>query len=106
MPWDAITVAQRDRCQIDRIQASILEPGDETAVERAFSARGTVAKARGCYVWLAVQVGALYWPKEPRLETASGQWERTVFEGGDPPGRRFVLVLMAVTREASKHFDR
>jgi hypothetical protein len=98
--------AQPDECQIDKILARIFEPVEGEIVERAFKARGTIAEARGCYVWLAVRWGGLYWPKEPVIDTRSAQWEMMVFEGGEPPSGRFSLTLIAVTREANGRFGR
>jgi hypothetical protein len=85
-------------------RSSIKEPKAGARVAPEFMASGTVEIPPAQVAWVAVRIGALYWPKEPAI-TKSGLWRVKVFEGG-VPGVRFFLALIVVDQETDQLINR
>lgn len=86
------------------VRGEIREPATGAAVGRSFPISGTVA-GQPRNLWLAVRIGDLYWPKEPKLAVRDGRWIGRVNEGGNQPGGRFVVVLLDVADSTSRMFE-
>jgi hypothetical protein len=70
-------------------------------VLRTFDCAGRVAglNGDGVYIWLAVEVEGLMWPKERNLKVGKdGTWSAKVFEDGSAP--TFSLILIAADEVA------
>lgn len=77
-------------------QGKINIPGDNASVSRHFLAEGTVADLpAGQYLFLAVEIGGLMWPKG-KAQVTNTTWTCEVHEGGSPPDGRFTLSLFLV----------
>ncbi len=71
--------------QLDLLEGSIDAPKPGSHLERTFHCRGRVrGYRRGANLWLVVEKGGRFWPKEGRIlpNTKTGKWEATVFEDG------------------------
>jgi len=88
----------------DNLKGKIESPLNKAKVERFFSVKGTI-KGQYRHLWLAVRIGDLYWPKEPKLNPNSNRWTSTVNEGGTPPDGKFDLVLLDVSEETNNYFN-
>lgn len=82
-------------------------PPQGQAVPRTFQASGSISNLpKGHSLWLAVLVGDLLWPREPKITPTAGKWFSTVSEGGNPPGGRFSVVLLATTPSATADLEK
>jgi len=88
---------------LDSLSGQISLPPNNAKVPRHFSVKGTIT---GSFrnLWLLERVEQLYWPKEPKLHPHDGRWTGEVHEGGNPPGRKFELLLVDVADEVNAHF--
>lgn len=84
----------------------ILAPQPSERVARTIDVSGTVADLPPGYtVWLAIRVGTLWWPKEPRVVPSGTTWSATVSEGGNPPDGRFAILLLLANRGATEELQ-
>ncbi len=99
--WSANALAQK------KPQGKILNPLTDQVVTRSFEVNGTVAHLpRGHTLWLAVQIGDLVWPKEPKIsQSDTEKWIASISEGGTPAEGRFSLVLIAADGSATVKLD-
>jgi hypothetical protein len=89
----------------DPLAGSIEDPKPGTSLEPTFRCAGRVrGYRRGQALWLVVERGGLFWPKESRIvpNAETGGWEATVFEDG--PGKPFDLSLYATAPSADELF--
>jgi hypothetical protein len=83
----------------------ITSPIGNELVDRQFTVSGTVSNIPdGRHIWVVEKVGNLIWPKEPEIDTQVGDWEVTVYEGGNPQGGRLSILLLMVDSKTSKSF--
>jgi len=95
----------RGKYSIDSVKGEITSPVASQSLPRAFRAAGSVSDlGPNVYLWLAVEVNGLIWPKEGQiLADDSGCWTATVFEDGATD--TFSLSLFAANRRAHKRIE-
>jgi hypothetical protein len=82
----------------------IRAPTDRQHVSRSFTAKGTLSGIpQDRFVWLAVQVNDLLWPKQQISPAQDGSWVREVYEGGTT--KRFSLVLLMIGDEGQNQIE-
>jgi Domain of unknown function (DUF4062)/TIR domain len=82
-------------------EGRILLPKNRARLAREFSVEVALSAIPSAHhVWIAVQVGDLFWPKEPVVPARDQNWIGKLKEGG-PSGKRLSLALLMV--EASGH---
>ena len=78
--------------------SKITSPSQDEEVSTPIRVEGTL---RGIpedhYVWLAVQVGNLQWPKE-EINRGDQEWQKFINEN-EEAGKRFSIVLLKVDRD-------
>lgn len=88
------------------VRGSITIPRENETVSRRIEVKGNLSGLQqGQSVWLAIQIGNLYWPKEPEIIVSDGEWSAVVYESGSPPGGQFSLVLLVVSRKGNKDIE-
>ena len=82
-------------------------PQQGQAVTRTFQVNGIISDLpQGHSLWLAIQVGDLIWPKEPKITPTAAKWFATISEGGSPPNGRFSVVLLATSPSATTELEK
>lgn len=85
----------------------ILAPQQNEQVARTVDVSGSVENLPPGYtLWLAVRIGDLWWPKEPKVFPSGSKWSGTLSEGGNPPQGRFTILLLLANRGASEEIDK
>src|SRR5262245_42054927 len=90
----------------DKVTGSITEPKPEQAVGRTFQCSGIVTGLQpGLSLWLAVEVGALVWPRESKISLEKdNKWSVTVFEDG--ASETFSLALYVADAAVDKRISK
>jgi TIR domain-containing protein len=84
-----------------KAEGKILPPRNRERLAREFSVEVALSAIPSAHhVWIAVQVGNLFWPKDPEVPARDENWICKWREDG-PPGKRLSLALLMV--EASGH---
>jgi len=86
-----------------KLTGKFVRPSNGETVSRRFEAEGTAGPlGDDQHLWLAVENGDLYWPKEPEVIPRESEWQVEVREDGAPPGGGFSLVLIVVGEKGQR----
>ncbi len=85
---------------LDRVKGGIDKPIQNQVVARTCRCSGWAREVGpGIYLWLAVEVNGLIWPKEGEIHLdRNKRWETTIFEDGATD--QFSLSLLAANEDA------
>ncbi len=87
-------------------QGRIISPQDGDSVSRAFTVEGTTRDIpRDKHLWVVVQVSNRLFPKEPEIPRVDRHWNQDIFEGGNPPGGKFSIILMMVDSRGNDEIE-
>jgi len=78
-------------------------PADGATVDRHIMAQGRIQSIPpNAWLWLAVEIGELKWPKEPGVFVSGHFWTGEAYEGGTPPGGKLSLCLYVVGKKGHR----
>lgn len=82
-------------------------PAAGSTVDRHIIAEGAVTSLpENAWLWLAVEIGSLKWPKEPGVFVSGNSWTGEAYEGGQPPDGRFSLCLYVTGKTGHQQIKR
>lgn len=86
-----------------QLQGTIESPQPGAQIETTEIARGTVTGEvpPDCSIQLAVNIGGMFWLKDPSVSSDEGPWQHPINEGSRLP---FTLELLAADEAATKAF--
>ena len=82
----------------------VIAPIDGQQVPRSFTSKGILSGIpKDHFVWLAIQVNDLLWPKRQIAAISGESWVQQIYEGGTT--RTFSLVLLLVNDEGQRSIE-
>jgi hypothetical protein len=92
----------RWRSSLDQVKGEILDPKSDQVVEKTIQCFGWVeGLGPGCHLWLAVESGGFFWPKERELHPEKdGSWRDRIYEEGTTES--FSVSLFVANDKANK----
>ncbi len=94
-----VIVAIIGKWSISSPEGKVLSPEKGATVDNTIRVNGSLKNIpSNAHLWLAIQIGNLYWVKEPEIQHKSHEWSVEIHEGSprDRPGREFSLDLFMV----------
>jgi hypothetical protein len=84
-------------------EGRILAPTNRERLAQEFSVAVALSAIPAAYhVWIAVQVGNLFWPKNPEVRTRDQKWIRKLREVGLPRASLSLALLMVAATDHEK----